>query len=157
MVRLISASQVLCYLGSRDAPCPGLRRTCPASLRVFALLGAFTARMKRASILLALALLGGSQGHAGSFCFPSAALFHPRTHIYQVLGRGSFDLDNVFASADAPQRPLTALPPPPSMEVRPFLEHGPPENRVDLMFFSDGCMRFSLAFSSLLFDLMLPR
>ncbi|KAI5831700.1 hypothetical protein K523DRAFT_409564 [Schizophyllum commune Tattone D] len=75
--------------------------------------------MKVASILLALALLGRLQGHA-------------------VLGQGALDLDNILASADALQQPLTALPLPPSMEVRPLMEHGPPENRVDLMFFSDG-------------------
>ncbi|KAL1718683.1 IgA peptidase M64-domain-containing protein [Schizophyllum commune] len=71
--------------------------------------------MRVASILLALALLGGSQCHAGAL-----------------------DLTNILASADALQQPLTALPLPPSMEVRPLMEHGPPENRVDLMFFSDG-------------------
>ncbi|KAI5896267.1 uncharacterized protein SCHCODRAFT_02614398 [Schizophyllum commune H4-8] len=71
--------------------------------------------MKAASVLVALALLGESRGRADTL-----------------------DLANHFANADAPQQPLTALPAPPQMEVRPLMEHGPSENRVDLMFFSDG-------------------
>ena len=43
---------------------------------------------------------------------------------------------NQFLLANAPKLPL---PPPPSMTLTPLLVSGPSENRVDLVFFGDGC------------------
>lgn len=54
---------------------------------------------------------------------------------------------------DASQTVLNALPflgddsgpvQSPSLEIQPILQSGPSNNRVDLVFFSDGCMRFQL-------------
>ncbi len=50
-----------------------------------------------------------------------------------------------FLLANAPKPPL---PPPPPMTLTPLLVSGPSENRVDLVFFGDGCGCLSLKYLS---------
>ena len=46
------------------------------------------------------------------------------------------DVKSQVALASAPE---TLLPPPPPMTLTPLLVSGPSENRIDLVFFGDGC------------------
>ena len=46
------------------------------------------------------------------------------------------DIKDQFPLASPPKTPV---PPPPPMTLTPLLVSGPSENRVDLVFFGDGC------------------
>ncbi|TRM62161.1 IgA peptidase M64-domain-containing protein [Schizophyllum amplum] len=55
----------------------------------------------------------------------------------EVLGHAGHGHSPIVL-AESGQQPLRALPPPPPMELRSLMAHGPSENRIDLVFFADG-------------------
>lgn len=57
----------------------------------------------------------------------------------------------VLASADSFTLPLSPpLPPPPPLTIKPLIISGPSDNRVDLVFFSDGCAYIGSLFLGLI-------